>query len=380
MRVRDRQPRAAGRGIVTGTLRRPWTVLICWTGLWTLLHAFDHGWSWHYQITGTRALFSQEGLHLYAQHPELQMGPLSFVVGAPVVLPWSNQAGLVSGVALMLVVGLLIVRELRGLQIAGRALDDRTWLFCSLVIMAVWTELAVRWGHLDDAMALYLAILGVRTATRGKPYIAALLLALSADFKPWTVPLAAILLAAPKRQWLALAGIWITVVAAAWTPFVLADPGTLNTAHFTIPVSPGSTLNLLGLAGQQTPPWCRYAQLLGGFAVAAVAVRRGRIIAVLLISVAVRLLLDPGTKNYYDAGLMLAAGMFDVGVTATLVPFATLAAAALIYAPPYLLTGAPTLNAVLRTGTLLALTAAALLMPRNPLARTPPPKRASNTS
>jgi len=36
--------------------------------------------SWHFFPTGATALFGPSGLHLYVDHPELQVGPVAFVV------------------------------------------------------------------------------------------------------------------------------------------------------------------------------------------------------------------------------------------------------------------------------------------------------------
>jgi hypothetical protein len=207
----------------------------------------------------------------------------------------------------------------------------------------------------------------------GRVWISAVLLALAVDFKPWAVPFAVILLAAPRRKWFGVAAIWLGVVGVVWAPFVLADPATLSAARFAIPVSPASTLRLVGLPDRVTPAWCRYAQLVGGIALAAVAVRNRRLGAAFLVTIAVRLLLDPAAKNYYDAGLLLAAGIFDLTATLSIIPYATLAAALLVYLPSYALQGSPAVQGAVRTLALLALIVTALSVRRpGGFARVPP--------
>lgn len=321
------------------------------------------------------------------------MGPLSFVAGAPFVLLLPSPAGAAAGAAFMVLIGLLIVGSLRGLSRYVSSFDDRTWMLVGLLLMMVWPELAIHWGHLDDALALFCAVTGLRAVLAGRMHLAAVLLALAVDFKPWAFPLVALLLVAPARKWLQLGGLWLLLIAAVWAPFVLADPATLSTVRFAIPISPASTLHWLGLPDLATPPWCRYVQLLGGLMLAVVAVRRRRPGAVLLVAIAVRLLLDPATKNYYEAGLLLAAGIFDLTAAVTYIPLATLAATALVYAPSYLLTGATEVRGVVRTLALLGLAVLAMTAPtrlsgarddtfpgpRAPSGHTGPPPRRGNS-
>jgi hypothetical protein len=257
-----------------------------------------------------------------------------------------------------------VVREIRLIARASGRLSDRRWFFAALLILPVWAEVAVHWEHVDDAAALFCAVLGLRLIRTGHPLGAAAAFALAVDFKPWAVPLAAVLAAAPRRQWPAVAGIWVAIVAIVWAPFLLADAGTLGITSFAIPIDHASTLHLVGVPGSVTPSWDRYAQVGLAVLLAVLAVVRRRWAAVFLIVVAVRLLLDPATKNYYDAGLVIGAGIFDVVLASGLVPLMTIVATVFVYLPSYLLAGAPMERGVTRTVALLALLAGAFVLGR----------------
>jgi hypothetical protein len=349
--------------------RHPWLVLGVWAGLWSVGRVLAHGASWHYLVTGVHALFSAHPLSLYAVHPELQMGPLTFLVGAPFVLLLPGIIGEVAVMAFMLVIGLLILRELRTLSAAS--VSSSHWLAFGVLAIPVWTEVAVHWGHLDDALALYGAALGLRLIRTGHPFASAITLALAVDFKPWAAPFAALLLMAPRRLWIPVAALWVGVVAAAWLPFFIGDPTTVSALRFAIPIDTSSTLHLLGIPGRSTPSWDRYAQVGGAFVLAAIAIWRKRWAAVFLIIIVVRLLLDPGTKNYYDAGLILGAGVFDLSLSLTLLPYAAMAAFALVYVPSYALGGVPEVRGPIRTAALIGLLAAAFFLPMPTRTRAP---------
>jgi hypothetical protein len=64
----------------------------------------------------------------------------------------------------------------------------------------------------------------------------------------------------------------------------------------------------------------------------AVAIRRGRWPAVLLVAVAARIMLDPGVYAYYTSGALLGTIVVDLVVTRWRLPWATATAAVLLYA------------------------------------------------
>jgi hypothetical protein len=81
--------------------------------------------------------------------------------------------------------------------------------------------------------------------------------------------------------------------------------------------------------------------------------------------------LDAGTKNYYDAGLILGAGVFDLSLSLTLLPYAAMAAFALVYVPSYALGGVPEVRGPIRTAALIGLLAAAFFLPMPTRTRAP---------
>ena len=352
---------APKRDIPGWFVRHPWWTLGVWTLILAAVHVPSHGASWHYLETGVTALFAPHPLALFALHPQLQMGPLTFVLGFPFVLVLHGIIGEVAVMVLMLVVGLLTVREIR--LLAGDRLNASEWLIAGIIAMAGWTELAVRWGHLDDAMALYLGVLGLRRVVSGNVFLASVFLALAVDFKPWAVPFVAFLFLAPRRRWLPIALVWAAIVGIVWAPFVFGDPATLKALKYGIPIDRASTLRLLYPGGGVTPAWDRYAQFVIGFALAAVAIWRKRWASAFMIVIVVRLLLDPGTKNYYDAGLLVAVAIFDVVTSVTVIPWATIVAAVLVYLPSYYLVHVPPARGVVRTVALVALLVAAFVYP-----------------
>jgi len=91
-------------------------------------------------------------------------------------------------------------------------------------------------------------------------------------------------------------------------------------------------LRALGVNTPDTPWWDRAAQLLIGFGLSVIAIRRGRWPAVLLICAAVRVALDPNTYPYYDAGPVVGALVWDLMGGRRAVPAWTLAAGSLYWA------------------------------------------------
>ena len=338
----------------------PWVVLSLWTLLIAVLHSPHHGWSWHYFVTGAHSLFGSAPLSLYAHHPELQMGPLAFVAAAPFVLLVHGTIGEVLAMILMLAIGLAIVREIRMVSFQGDVRKDTRWILSGMLLMAAWAELAVHWGHLDDALALLAAVTAIRLLRTGHTLGAATALALAVDCKPWALPFAILLFWSPKRTWLASGAVWVLVVSAAWLPFLLGDPGTLTAIRFGITVDTASTLHLFDAADRATPRWDRYAQVSIALILAGISMWRHRWANVLVIVIAVRLLLDPGTKNYYDAGLLVGTAVFDIAATAGIVPILTITAIALVYLPSYALAAEPSARGIVRTVGLLLILGASL--------------------
>lgn len=347
--------RAAGRvrAAWSVVLAHPWRWLAAWSAVLVVLElTSDPKWlgSWFYIRRGVRVLLGPHALTLYATHPELQMGPLTFLVSAPfVLLPLS--IGLAAAAFAMQAAGLLALHEIRAQLHPGDLRGDRRWFLTAGLVMAGWTLLAVRYGHPDDVLALVGAVLGLRLLRSGAVLRAALVFGLAVDSKPWIAPIALVLLAAPRRHRIRAGVVLAAVVIVVWAPFLI-QPGALRATAFTISVDPTATIRLLGLASGRTPVWCRPAQLLVGAVLVAIVARRGRPEAALLVIVVVRLLLDPSTHLYYDAGALVGACLLDTTAT---VPIATLVALVGVQLPPYLLPADDRAQAIIRLVALLLL-------------------------
>ncbi len=335
----------------------PWHYLLlaAWAAKWSQVMATNGGGaSWHLFTEAGRLLFGVHpagfrapgGLRLFASYPRFQFGPVTMAAAAVVRLLGPDQ-GLVVAQVLMTACGLLImVLAERTARIARPDLDPDqirwTVLGVGVVFVPVWSILAVGFMHLDDALALLLAVLAGSALVRGRAALTGALLALSAGAKPWAFGFMALLLALPAGalpagSWPArnprLRGLgWAAgVTIALWAPFLVADPGSVAAARYAIPNVAGSGLRALGVGSARTPPWDRAAQILLGFGLAAVAVWRGRWPAVLLICTAVRVALDPNTYPYYDAGLVVGALIWDLMGARRPVPAWSLAAGSLLW-------------------------------------------------
>jgi hypothetical protein len=308
-------------------------VLAVWIAAWTLVHLPSVGYSWRFFVLGAGLLTSGSpvtgGLHVYAAHPELQIGPLALLAAVPLIHldPWHGRlcaALLLSACGPLLLANLVRVRERSG------PIRDPLLLMTGLLVLPVWTEVAVHYAHLDDAMALAAIVVATGALRRGSAVTTGLLLAAAADSKPWVLGCGLLIVALPAGKRGRALVAFGTGVAVAWLPFLLADPRTLDLGHFSIPNVASSALNALGVHDPVTPSWDRGAQLILGVAVAGLALRRGRWPAVLLAVVCARLLLDPETYNYYTSGLLVATALVDMYVQRRGFPMWT-SSAALFY-------------------------------------------------
>lgn len=325
--------------------RHRYAVLIAWSALWSATHFAAFGFGWHYFQAGSRILFSGSGLNLYATHPELQIGPATLVVIAPLTIGLPHSVGESIAVLLMSLAGVGAMRMLEGLEPAHAKRGGVRILVLGLLVIPIWAEVSVRWSHPDDVLAILAALAAVALMRQRHFYLSAGALALAADFKPWAAVFIALIVAYPRSRWLGSGVLWSALVLGAWLPFYLADPQSLIATGFKIPVSSASVLHLFGVSGG-TPRWCRPAQLLAGTLVATVAAARGRWPAVLLVGLCVRLLLEPGTKSYYESSLVIGTALYDWVTAASLIPILTLLMTLMVYIPTYALQTVPTLRAL----------------------------------
>jgi len=326
---------------------RPWHYLLlaAWTAKWFQVMAPHGGASWHLFVQAAQLLTGGHpaglakagGLRLFASYPKFQFGPVTLVMTAILRLLGPN-GGIVVTQVLMACCGLLILAVAERAAAAARPdLDPEqlrwTVLGAGTVFVPVWSILAVSFMHLDDVLALLLAVLAVRALVSGRVALTGVLLALSAGAKPWAFGFLALLLAFAGRDRVLRGFAWAAgVTVLLWAPFVIADPGSVAAAKFEIPNAVNSGLRALGVNSAGTPPWDRPAQILIGFGLAAIAVRRGRWPAVLLICTSVRIALDPNTYPYYTAGLVTGALVWDLLGSRRAVPAWTLAAGSMFWA------------------------------------------------
>jgi len=317
-------------------------LLAAWTLLWFAVVEPHGGFSWHYLRAGGELIYGSAaggGLNLYAHHPELQMGPVSFLV-AGLFNPFPEGAGQFLAAALMSFLGLVIL-VLVGRSAAWHMLGTGTnhqrlrqrVLVAGLAFIPMWIEVSVRFGHLDDVLALFFTTLAVRSLTRGNAAMTGAFLALALDSKPTALVFLPLLLALPRREWLRAFLVCAALVAAAWLPFFIGAPDSYAAAQFTIPVQPASPLRWLGVAAPETPAWGRPAQAALGLALGCLAVARGRWPAVVLLGANARIALDPSVYTYYTASVLLGTLLWDTIGQRRLIPWWTWIGLLALYVP-----------------------------------------------
>ncbi|TQS45327.1 glycosyltransferase family 87 protein [Cryptosporangium phraense] len=302
---------------------------------WFVVMAVHGGGSWHFFVQGATALADLDdkagGLHLYAAAPILQIGPLAFLATL-ILLPAGPTLALFAGQLLGAAVGLVILWQIHRIAVDACPHLDRRIVTLRVTITGIaflpaWMYLAVGSVHVDDVLAMLCAVLALRFAREHRPVSSGVLLGAAVDAKPWAVIFAGILLMLGSRSAVLRGAVAMgAAIAVAWLPFYLADPATMNAAHFTIVNTRFSALRALGIDDPRTPHWDRPVQALLGMTVCAIAVLRRRWAAALMIAVAARLVLDPGTNRYYVAGLVVGAAIWDVVGSRRRVPWWTLSA------------------------------------------------------
>jgi hypothetical protein len=133
-----------------------------------------------------------QGLHLYAAHPELQIGPLAFLAATPLRLLGATPGRLLA-LIVMSATGPFVLYALWRLVPSYRRRPSRL-LIAGLLFLPVWAELVTHAGHLDDVLALVFAVAALHALTGGRPVAAGLLIAASADSKPWAAAILGCLL------------------------------------------------------------------------------------------------------------------------------------------------------------------------------------------
>ncbi len=294
--------------------------LLVLAGLCTWAYGSHHGQSWHFFVEGSRSLFCADaspscGLHVYAAHPELQIGPLSFLA-ARLVTWWGEDGSELAELAMTLT-GLAALLALehdarKSADAVGRRRLQRRVFLAGIVFVPAWVDLSVRFAHLDDVLALAFTALAVRAVVRGGSTSVGVLLALATLSKPWAVAFLPLAFAGPQGHRLRAAAWAVLPVLVTAAVFVLAVPATLTAAHFGIPNNSASSLRALGVTAATTPSWDRAVQFALGLTLGGIAVARGRWAAAVMVASAARIALDPGVYSYYTAAILLGAVVWDV--------------------------------------------------------------------
>ena len=359
--------------------RRRLAMLAVWTVPWALYFSVNGGFSWHFFVQGSTLLFHGAapgqpagGLHVYANYPQLQIGPFTFAI-AELLRHLGGANGVVAAGVFMTALGLVVLYCIERVahamrpEIATSRYLDRTMLIGGGAFMIGWTELSVAIGHLDDALALTLVTLAVLALTANLPAIAGICLGLSVDSKPWALVFLALVLTVPKFMRLEVAVVTVTVVVLAWLPFIVVDLHTLTAAsQFVIPNEPSSALRAIGVSDPGTPSWDREAQIGLGCLLGGIAVWRRRWPAIILLGVGARVVLDPGVYAYYTAGLLLGALLWDALGLRRPLPLWTLITGAVLAVVPIFVSNAVLLG-LLRLWLVLAIVGALLIGPAYPI-------------
>jgi hypothetical protein len=374
-------------GEISDPLRRGawhWPVLIVWACVWYASKIRPGGLSWHFAVQGARLLLhgatrghAPGGLDLFANYPKLQSGPLTFLLADPVT--WltggargadgigGSSAGLRAAEILMTLLGIVALYAIERAAFALRpdvspARIRWTVLGGGAALLPVWALTGVYWAHFDDVLALTFAALAVWAAARHRPVLLGLCLACSVDAKPWAAGFLALLFALHGRQRRIAVAVGVSLIAAAWLPFVIADSHTIRAAAFTIPNAPDSALRALGVIDPVTPSWDRPAQIALGCLLGAVAVWRGRWPAVLLLGACARLAIEPNDYPYYFAGAVVGALVWDLLAARRPAPLGTLGVTAMIFASRSI-GASPAFYGRLKLLTMVAAAVAALVAP-----------------
>ncbi|KQU68858.1 hypothetical protein ASC58_09270 [Phycicoccus sp. Root101] len=322
-----RRPRAPHPASVVALVLAWWrtVVLVLWAAGWFAALAVHGGGSWHFFATGGRVLADLDdgttaGLHVYAEHPLLQIGPVALGLAWALTqlsaghgLLAAEALGTASGAAVVVLVHGIDGRLRRRRGTAARKGAEGPLLLATACFTPVWLYAAISSAHLDDVLALTFCVIALSCVLSDHPAWAGVAVAAAVDSKPWALPVTVVLLALPGLRSRAIGvGAAVVGVTAGWLPFFVADPQTIRAMHYTIVNRPLSGLHLLDPRAARTPFWDRPLQTAIGLVLGGVAVWRRRTTGVLLLVMASRLALDPGTNRYYTAGLAAGALLWDV--------------------------------------------------------------------
>ena len=260
---------------------------------------------WHFYTEGADALFGSSGLHLYADHPLVAVGPLALVVTRGLMLVANDQARQVAAALATAAVlpAFVVIQQL--------SRSRHLWLlYWSPLVLVAWMDSSLN-GQPGDAWAMLAVVAAVAALARGQAGVCGVLVGVSVLLKPWTVPLLLLPLAfGPGRERLRGVTAGVLTASVGYIPFLVADWHTLAAGHTPIMLEARSSLMLMG--GDAALPYVRALQWGLGAAVVARLSLRGNAFAAIAAMAAVRLLFEPAPMPYYVLALAVGALLSDV--------------------------------------------------------------------
>lgn len=303
-----------------------WTPLALWTACWAWIMWPNSTLSWHFSVDGAGLLFHGSGLNPFAHAPWLQTGPLSLLVAVVLSPLPANTAKNIALVA-MTAAGPLLVAAIAPLVAPARR--ARRLFIAAIVLVPAWTVLWVRWGTSMMSWPWSSPLWPCAPCMPADP-------SWPAQRWPWPSP--------PSRGQsgpspAARPGVESAACGARGGRGSRTHLGALRAGQPAHPwrpsvgLSPASGLHTLGARGVWVPRWGRTAQLLLAPAAATVAALSRGLPGVLLVSIAVRLALDPKNNAYYIGSATLAAVAFDLLGTSWTIPWTRASTVARFWAP-----------------------------------------------
>jgi hypothetical protein len=338
-----RQVRSGNRKRVAS--RADWVILVSWAAIVAAVRMPARTpTSWRYFDEAAAFLFGARklhgvhvGLHLFRVRPGDQFGPLSIVAAQALrMLGGSHAAALAHGVLLAVGLGVLwLAIDAAEHSVAhGMVVSRGGVLIAGAVFLYEWNHLALDSLHIDDAIALACAAFAIDVIVRRWDWWwpAAAIGAATAS-KPWAIMFLPLLCAVPSGRRIRAWAVAVVVGLGVWVPFVIADSKTLLASRYTIVNARSSVLRLFGVTNPRTPKWDRLTQLVTTLGTGGLAVVRGRWEGIVLATIAVRLMLDPGVNAYYTTGLVFGALVWDLLRPRWRWPITTVLAALLLDLP-----------------------------------------------
>ena len=255
------------------------------------------------------------GLHLYADHPEIQIGPLALLFAHLETLLGGASSWVGPLLNVGIGIGTIFAMERLALRLSpGRVAEiQRTVLVAGMLIIYSWVQAFVLWRHLDDMLVVVGVAVAMHAVVNRKPWLLGIAIGLASGAKPTAIALVPLLFAfswRDNRKALLAAG---ALIACCWAPFVIAAPATLHAGLPQVTVQPASGLRVFGLAAYSWPPhWIRALQLAVTVFAGAIAMKRGRWYVVPLLAFGLRAAIDPMVESYYGLAVVFAAAVADL--------------------------------------------------------------------